>query len=121
MKKHAISFITLLISVFLIPLPANAEPVCEGNLCTITFGYTGSMQTWEVPQGAINLSFEIYGASGARGGGGGSVTGNLIDIPDNLYIFVGGAGNQGVTAAGGYNGGGRAGGNRGNEGALVSR
>lgn len=116
MKKHAISFITLLISVFLIPLPASAEPVCEGNLCTITFGYTGSMQTWEVPQGAINLSFEIYGASGARGGGGGSVTGDLIDIPDTLYIFVGGAGNQGVTAAGGYNGGGRAGGNRGNEG-----
>ena len=70
MKKHAISFITLLISVFLIPIPASAEPVCEGNLCTITFGYTGSMQTWEVPQGAINLSFEIYGASGARGGGG---------------------------------------------------
>ena len=116
MKKHAISFITLLISVFLIPLPASAEPVCEGNLCTITFGYTGSMQTWEVPQGAINLSFEIYGASGARGGGGGSVTGDLIDIPDTLYIFVGGAGNQGVTATGGYNGGGRAGGNRGNEG-----
>ena len=116
MKKHAISFITLLISVFLIPLPASAEPVCEGNLCTITFGYTGSMQTWEVPQGAINLSFAIYGASGARGGGGGSVTGELIDIPDTLYIFVGGAGNQGVTAAGGYNGGGRAGGNRGNEG-----
>ena len=100
MKKHAISFITLLISVFLIPLPASAEPVCEGNLCTITFGYTGSMQTWEVPQGAIDLSFEIYGASGARGGGGGSVTGDLIDIPDTLYIFVGGAGNQGVTAAG---------------------
>lgn len=116
MKKHAISLISLLISIFLIPVPAAAEPVCEGNQCTITFGYTGTMQTWEVPQGAINLSFEIYGASGARGGGGGGVTGNLVNLPETLYIFVGGAGSQGVTAAGGYNGGGRAGGNRGNEG-----
>ena len=116
MKKHAIALIALLISIFLIPLPGQAEPVCEGNNCTITFGYTGSMQTWQVPDGAINLSFEIYGASGARGGGGGGVTGDLVEVPDTLYIFVGGAGSQGVTAAGGYNGGGRAGGNRGNEG-----
>ena len=116
MKKHAISFITLLISVFLIPLPASAEPVCEGNLCTITFGYTGSMQTWEVPQGATNLSFEIYGASGARGGSGGGVTGNLVDLPQTLFIFVGGEGTEGANAAGGFNGGGQAGGNRGNEG-----
>ena len=116
MKKHAIALIALLISIFLIPLPGQAEPVCEGNTCTITFGYTGSMQSWQVPDGAINLSFEIYGASGARGGGGGGVTGELVDVPETLYIFVGGAGSQGVTAAGGFNGGGRAGGNRGNEG-----
>jgi hypothetical protein len=116
MKKHAISFITLLISVFLIPLPASAEPVCEGYSCEIVFAYTGDVQLWSPPSGASNIQFDIIGASGGRGGGGGRVTGTLSGVPQTLHIYIGGAGSEGANASGGFNGGGAAGGNRGNEG-----
>ena len=116
MKKHAISLITLLISVFLIPLPASAEPVCEGDICEIVFAYTGDVQLWSPPSGATNIQFDIIGASGGRGGGGGRVTGTLSGVPETLLIYIGGAGSEGANASGGFNGGGAAGGNRGNEG-----
>ena len=116
MKKHAVSFITLLISVFLIPLPASAEPVCEGDSCEIVFAYTGDVQLWSPPSGATNIQFDLIGASGGRGGGGGRVTGTLSGVPETLLIYIGGAGSEGANASGGFNGGGAAGGNRGNEG-----
>lgn len=116
MKKHPLILAPLLISFFLVPVPAQAEPNCEGSDCSISFSYTGGMETWQVPDGAVNLSFEIYGASGARGGGGGKVSGEFIDTPSTLYLFVGGQGTEGANASGGFNGGGAAGGNRGNEG-----
>lgn len=71
MKKHSLLMISLLVSFFLVPVQAQGEPICEGSECSVSFSYTGEMQTWKVPDAAVNLRFEIYVASGARGGGGG--------------------------------------------------
>ena len=116
MKKLAQTIIATLLSFNLSTLAAAADEVCVGDVCTVTFSYTGAAQQWSVPAGATSISFEVYGASGARGGGGGLITGSLVGSFQTLTIVVGGAGSQGNNAAGGFNGGGRAGGNRGNEG-----
>lgn len=116
MKKFALGLAAFLSFTFLVPIPASANTVCTGSHCVVSFQYTGTEQQWSVPAGATNIRFFVYGASGARGGGGGSVTGVLNNLPSVLYVYVGGQGSQGRNASGGYNGGGAAGGNRGNEG-----
>jgi hypothetical protein len=116
MEKFAQGLVAFLCFTFLIPTPASATPVCAGSECIIAFDYTGSEQQWSVPAGASNIRFSVFGASGSRGGGGGSVTGVLSNLPAVLLIYVGGEGGQGRNASGGFYGGGNAGGNRGNEG-----
>ena len=95
--------------------PAIAED-CPGGVCEVIFEYTGSSQYFDVPSLAGNMTFEIYGASGGRGGNGGKITGELLTAPEELWVFVGGAGAVRANAPGGFNGGGAAGGSRGNEG-----
>ena len=101
------------------PMPAQSSVTesCVGNLCTVTFSFSGQMQTFTPPVNAKNLTFEVAGAQGGKsGGGGGKVTGGLIEIPEVLYIFVGGAGDSGANMPGGFNGGGTAGSGSGVEG-----
>jgi hypothetical protein len=116
MKNLARSFTVLLLSLSLIPTAASAEEVCVGSECSITFEFTGSEQQWSPPANVTTLMFTVTGASGAGGGSGGLVTGELTGFPQTLYLYVGGQGAQGNGAAGGFNGGGNAGGYRGNEG-----
>ena len=116
MKKFALGLAAFISFTFLVPVPASANAACTGSECVASFQYTGTEQQWSVPAGATNIRFFVYGASGARGGGGGSVTGVLNNLPSVLYLYVGGQGSQGRNASGGFNGGGSAGGNRGNEG-----
>jgi hypothetical protein len=96
-------------------------------MTTDTFNYTGSYQTFIVPEGITSISFNLIGASGGSatsggtfgmydvyGGTGGSVSGILnVFSGQYLYIFVGGYGSAttyGSTSTldslGGYNGGG---------------
>ena len=87
------------------------------NAVSTTFSFTGAQQTYTLPSGVSSLQFDLYGASGGRGGAGGRVTGTLSSISGGvLYIYVGGQGTEGATAPGGFNGGGATTGNRGNEG-----
>lgn len=93
-----------------------------GQLAT-TFDYTGGMQTYIVPLGVTEVTFEVRGAEGGDiagttvgwagtldvaidAGNGGLVTGLLSVTPgETLYLFVGG---EGTMITGGYNGGGNA-------------
>ena len=75
------------------------------------FSYTGSVQTFVVPQGVFQISATLEGAQGGQGtkggsGLGGEVTGVLSVQPgDVLYVYVGGQGSNGNGATGGFNGG----------------
>lgn len=86
---------------------------------TVTFSYTGSMQSWTVPSNVTSVKFDVMGAAGGTGnyagatapGKGGRIEGILSVAPgSSMNIFVGGQGENGsmLGAAGGYNGGGDA-------------
>jgi hypothetical protein len=93
--------------------------VTTGGPQTETFVFTGAAQAYTIPSNRP-LQFDVYGASGGRGGAGGRTYGTFKDssmITGNvLQIFVGGVGAEGSEIAGGFNGGGRSGGTRANEG-----
>ena len=125
MKKwqpnKTVKLLTVLALTFgaLAPLPASASIVeeCFDNQCTITFGYTGQIEPLTFPANATNIRFEALGAQGGKsGGGGGRVTGEFTQVPEILYITVGGAGGSNAAEPGGFNGGGTSGGSAGVEG-----
>ena len=81
---------------------------------TVSFAYTGAVETWTVPAGVTSINVVANGAQGgatvgvAGGGGvaagGGRVTTTVAVTPGNvLNIFVG---QSGSSSTGGYNGGG---------------
>jgi hypothetical protein len=112
--KKSIRLVTAISLYFLVltPLPATASVIesCVEDQCTVTFSYSGQMQTFTPPANAKNMTFDAFGAQGGRSGGsGGRVTGSFITIPEVLFLFVGGVGATGPSAAGGFNGGGAAG------------
>lgn len=87
---------------------------------TMTFNFTGALQTFTVPVGVTSLVIAAQGAAGGTGGTnnagaglGGSVSATLpVTAGTTLNIFVGGqggAGNFGSSGAGGFNGGGAGG------------
>ena len=115
MKKRIALVLVALLLGNVPALPSHAE-VCEGNYCSVTFEFTGDIVQFNVPVGVSSIDFEVLGASGGRGGQGGKVTGTLTNLPQSLYVVVGSAGSIGSQVAGGYNGGGQAGGYRTNEG-----
>lgn len=96
-------------------LPSHAES-CEGNFCQVSFRLTSQIEQFNIPMGVQSIDFVIAGGSGGRGGQGGKVSGTLTNLPSTIYIVVGGQGQVGSKVAGGYNGGGAAGGFRTNEG-----
>ncbi|MFM1784753.1 MAG: hypothetical protein RLZZ579_1030, partial [Actinomycetota bacterium] len=72
------SFLFSAIAISALPLPSSADD-CQGSQCQVTFSYTGTAQIWQVPTAASNITFDVQGAQGGRGGGwGGRVTGSLI-------------------------------------------
>ena len=88
------------------------------------FGYSGSVSEYTVPDGAVSLKLEVWGAQGGNGynygtnnsgGKGGYYGGTLNDLSgiSKLYVYVGGQGSMGsgnsATVPGGYNGGGSSG------------
>ncbi len=82
---------------------------------TVTFNYTGAVQTYTVPCGVTQLTVDVRGAQGegnpdgtSLGGLGGRITGTMTVVPCQvLDIYVGGGGN--LSVPGGFNGGGNGG------------
>lgn len=118
MKK--IAFILALVPIVLVlpQLAAQAQTQCIDSNCQIRFDHTGDWQEWDVPDGAKNISVQLYGAQGGKSGGrGGELKARISqEIPAKLFVFVGGAGSSGALAPGGFNGGGQAGSAHGDEG-----
>lgn len=95
------------------------------------FGFTGSVQSFVIPEGVTSIRANVWGAQGGNsnscvdgetvqtdGGLGGYAEGDLNVAPgQTLYIYVGGQGS--ATGTGGWNGGG-AGGNFGGGGGGAS-
>jgi hypothetical protein len=87
---------------------------------SVTFSYTGSMQTWTVPAGVTSVSVDMRGAQGGYGpssatpGYGGRLQCTIpVTGGEVLNIYVGGAGqnsSSGSRGSGGFNGGGNGGG-----------
>ena len=80
----------------------------------IHFDYTGTSQSWIVPNGVSSITITLLGAvggnnGGRNGAGGGGETYSTMTVTSGeiLYIYVGGSGNGSV---GGWNGGGQGGG-----------
>ena len=75
---------------------------------TVTFNYTGAVQTWVVPPCVTSINVVAAGAKGGGsvGGNGARITGTLTVTPgQTLNIYVGGMGTCGNNS-GGWNGGG---------------
>jgi Glycine rich protein len=91
---------------------------------TVTFSYTGAVQTWVVPAGVTQATFDLFGAQGGdntagggcgdTGGMGGRARATIAVTPgETISIYVGGRGGladtAGVGGAGGFDGGGAGG------------
>ena len=82
------------------------------NAQSVTFNYTGAVQTWTVPCGVTSVTVDMAGAEGGNSTGtGGRVQCVYATTPSTLFnIYVGGQGAPAASgAAGGWNGGGNAG------------
>ena len=102
--------------------PVHAADGCQpsGSQVVCTFEFTGAAQSWTVPDGVSQATFDVFGAqggsepSGKPGGLGGEATATIAVTPgDTLQVNVGGAGGNGNTiqsSPGGFNGGGLGGG-----------
>ena len=84
---------------------------CPNPTGSKTFGFTGSSQSWVVPDCVEKVTIEVWGAQGGGsnggedGGKGGYSKGILAVTPgETLYIYSGGKGKN--QSSGGWNGGG---------------
>ncbi len=76
---------------------ASGDCVTSGSQqATCTYTFIGAAQTWIVPDGVTQATFDLYGAQGGGGNGGrgGRVTATLAVTPGAIYqIRVGGQNN----------------------------
>lgn len=95
-----------------------ADAASDAASTTMTFDYTGAMQSFVVPSGVTSVTVTATGAGGGAdgcfGASGGGVTVATITVTpgETLDVFVGGQGGTASTptgGAGGYNGGGAGG------------
>lgn len=80
---------------------------------SITFVYTGRLQSFTVPSGVYSITVSAVGAGGGPidgpsaklGGYGASITGNFTVTPEEtLAVLVGGAGGSDPTGLSGMSG-----------------
>lgn len=95
-----------------LPLVKHQKSKSLLTIVTLTYAYTGAVQTLTVPVSVLSLTVQLNGAAGGASSGtngyyqsnGASITATVAVVPgDLIYIYVGG---MGSITAGGYNGGG---------------
>jgi len=114
-NKFGVSLTLAVMLVISIVLPSSVASASAP--VTVTFNYTGGVQTWTVPANVTQVTIDAFGAQGgneaAQGGLGGEATATFTVTPgETLTIVVGGIGHSpfnGEDASGGYNGGGNGG------------
>jgi Glycine rich protein len=102
-RRAALAVVGLATLAFAAPAAATTD----------TFNYTGDAQTWTVPAGVTEATFDLYGAMGggvqfgdyAPGLGGRATATIAVTTGASIQVNVGG---QGVSGFGGFNGGGDA-------------
>ena len=101
-RRIVLLFSTLVAGMLALAAPASAT--------TETFNVTGGPQTWTVPAGVTQATFDLYGAQGWGTGGlfspglGGRATATIAVTPGaSIQVNVGG---QGFMPGAGFNGGG---------------
>ncbi len=119
-----------------VPPTGNAPVVHAGTVppVVVEFDFTGAAQTWTVPAGVSEATFDVFGAQGGSGnieqgpeghpgGLGGRATATIaVTAGSTVTIMVGGKGDDFVNdpmicnTQGGFNGGGDAGAQDGDEG-----
>ncbi|MCB9322072.1 MAG: hypothetical protein H6570_22540, partial [Lewinellaceae bacterium] len=109
--RRILHFAALLVLTFL-------SSTVQAQVQSVDFNFTGSSQTWIVPNGVSTVLIKAWGAQGGGGalvpgGRGGYATGLISVTPGQiLYIYVGGTGTVtsavNTNVAGGFNGGGQA-------------
>src|SRR6056300_593179 len=105
-----------MIKIFLVFIFINIFLTQSSFSDSTTFSYTGSVQTWTVPNGNTTITVTAYGGSGgdgangtivngATGGNGAAVTATIsVTAGDTLYIYVGGSGANASIRTGGSGG-----------------
>jgi hypothetical protein len=103
-----------------VALAADGDCQPSGSQVVCTFTYTGNAQSWTVPEGVTQATFDVSGAQGGGtpdlfepailpGGKGGEATATIPVTPgEMLQVNVGGKGGDGANGpggAGGFNGG----------------
>ena len=103
-RRFALALTVAALAALGLPVPAAAA-------ATVTLEYTGASQTWTVPVGVTQATFDLYGAQGGGAGSlfapglGGRATATIAVTPgDTIQINVGGWGFDSP----GFNGGGQA-------------
>ena len=95
-------------------LAVSAAVAGDAHASSTTFGYTGAMQTYQVPEHVHSLSVTAAGAAGGNGSWGTGERGATVSTTlgvapgSTLYVYVGGDGGGGAFTSGGFNGGGNA-------------
>ena len=95
-------------------IDTNSNGIPDGCESSLVYDFTGSVQTFVVPQNTSVVFIQSYGASGGDGEGlmygglGGMSEASIPVVPgETLEIYVGGAGGSTLTTVlGGFNGGG---------------
>lgn len=109
-------WLVLSASLSLVAEGAAIDPVRANDSIDINFEYTGTDQVFQVPAGVTSVHLVLVGGRGGRGTGanggvGARVTGDLAVTPgQTIYVVVGGNGSDGMAmttdpAPGGFNGG----------------
>ena len=90
-------------------LDGNSNGIPDGCEVSLSFSFTGGMQTWTVPSDVTMVSFTAYGAQGSNGSGGDGGLGAIIQgtfevTPGDTYDILVGEQSLINYGTGGHNG-----------------